>query len=50
MQAVFCDGDRLLADVSGRLGRSDGPNDRHFLALVRQVTSDLLRPPPGPRP
>ena len=50
MQAVFCDGDRLLADVSGRLRRSDGLNERRVLALVRQVTSELLRPPPGPRP
>ncbi|MFO1127309.1 MAG: hypothetical protein U1E66_02535 [Rhodospirillales bacterium] len=50
MQAVFCDGDRLLADVSGRLGRADGPDDGPFLALVRQVTGDLLRPPPAPRP
>lgn len=50
MQAVFCDGDRLLADVSGRLKRIDGPNDRAVLALIRQVTAELLRPPPAPRP
>ncbi|MFO1154126.1 MAG: hypothetical protein U1E42_10775 [Rhodospirillales bacterium] len=50
MQATFCDGDRLLADVSGRLNRSDGPSDRAVLSLIRQVTAELLRPPPAPRP
>lgn len=50
MQAVFCDGDRLLADVSGRLRRNEGGSDRPILSLVRQVTAELLRPPPGPRP
>jgi hypothetical protein len=50
MQAVFCDGDRLLADVSGRLKRSDGRNDRPVFSLIRQVTADLLRPPAAPRP
>lgn len=50
LRALFCDGERPLAAVDGRVGGSDGPGDRRFLALVRQVTGELLRPPPAPRP
>jgi hypothetical protein len=50
LRVMLCDGDRLLADVSGRVGGAAGPGDGRFRALIRQATGELLRPPPSPRP
>jgi len=40
--ATFCDEADVLADVRGRIERSEGPSDRRFSDLVRQVTRDML--------
>jgi len=40
--ATFCDEADVLANVRGRINRSDGPSDRRFSDLVRQVTRDML--------
>jgi hypothetical protein len=40
--ATFCDEADVLADVRGRIDRSEGPSDRRFSDLVRQVTRDML--------
>ena len=40
--ATFCSGTRPLANVEGRLRRTDGKGD-HTRALLKQVTLDLFR-------
>lgn len=46
----LCDGAQFLARVDGRVGRSEGLDDRRLRRLIGQVTRDLLAPPPAPRP
>jgi hypothetical protein len=50
VRMVLCDRLQTLADVTGRLGRSSGPHDNRFRSLIRQAATDLLMPPPAPRP
>jgi len=40
--ATFCDEADVLANVRGWIDRSEGPSDRRFSDLVRQVTRDML--------
>ncbi len=43
----LCAGETLLVTVRGRLGRSDGLEDRRFAALIRQIAVDLFASPEG---
>jgi len=40
--ATFCDEADVLANVRGRIDRTEDPSDRRFSDLVRQVTRDML--------
>jgi hypothetical protein len=40
--ATFCDEADVLANVRGRIDRTEGPSDHRFSDLVRQVTRDML--------
>ena len=40
--ATFCDEADVLANVRGRVDRTEGPSDRRFSELVGQVTRDML--------
>lgn len=40
--ATFCSSDQVLANVQGRLRRSEGTVDRRFLALIQQITRDMF--------
>ena len=44
MIATFCDGEDVLANVRGRVERTDGPDDPRFSRLIRQVTRDMFIP------
>lgn len=39
---AFCSGPTLLSRVHGRIGRTDGIDDRRFRWLIRQAAVDLL--------
>jgi hypothetical protein len=40
--ATFCDGEDVLANVHGHVGRSAGVDDPRFSRLIRQVTRDMF--------
>lgn len=48
--AALCDGGQFVARVDGRLGRSEGLEDRRLRRLIGQATRDLLAPLSAPRP
>jgi hypothetical protein len=48
--AAFCDGGQTLVRVDGRVGRSEGFDDRRLRRLVAQATREMLAPPAAPRP
>jgi hypothetical protein len=39
---TFCSGTTVLSKVRGRIGRTDGVDDRRFARLIRQATVDLF--------
>ncbi len=40
--ATFCDGEDVLANVHGRVARTDGVDDPRFTRLIRQVTRNMF--------
>lgn len=48
--AALCDGGQTLARVDGKVGRSEGLDDRRLRRLISQATHDLLAPPASARP
>jgi len=40
--ATFCEGEDVLANVHGRVARTDGVDDPRFSRLIRQITRDMF--------
>lgn len=45
VQAAFCDGDKLMASLRGRVARVEGPGDKRFRQLMAQVARELFGEP-----
>jgi hypothetical protein len=43
--AAFCEGDTMMASVSGWVERATSPDDRRFRQLLGQTVRDLFGPP-----
>lgn len=46
--AALCDGDQVLASVSGWVAKVDGPDDRRFRQLLTQAARELAGAGAGP--
>lgn len=43
INAVFCDDDYVIADITGHVGKTGGFDDPVFASLARQVTIEMFR-------